>query len=137
MMKRRAFVTAGSSLLAIAGLVPTRLIAASDAPLDVRVVGFDGGLSQAKFRALLNQTFSIRDETHGMILARLVEVRSRERPVGPEQFSLFFQGPALPQLPPGLYEVEHYLAGRTALYLEPASAPGELALYSADFSLLN
>lgn len=137
MMKRRAFLAAGGSLLGIAGLAPARLIAASDATLDVRVVGFDGGLSQAKFRALLNQTFYLRDETYGTIFAQLVEVRSRERPLSPEQFSLFFRGPSLPQLPAGLYEVEHYLAGKTALYLEPAHGPGEPSLYRADFSLLN
>jgi hypothetical protein len=136
MMKRRAFVAAGASLLAVAGLAPARLIAASDATLDIRVVGFDGGLSQVKFRALLNQTFYFRDDTLGTIFVRLVEVRGRKRPVRPEQFSLFFRGPALPQLPAGVYEVEHYLAGKTLLYLEPAHGPGEPALYRADVSLL-
>jgi len=137
MMKRRQFVTAGSALLAATGLAPARLIAESTETLDVRVVGFAGGLSQIKFKALLNQTFYIRDETFGTVFAQLVAVKSVDGPLNPEQFSIYFRTPAVPALPAGLYQVEHYLAGVTPLYLEPVSGSGAVPLYRADFSLLH
>jgi hypothetical protein len=136
MIKRRQFVTAGSALLA-ATLAPARLMAESTETLDIRVVGFAGGLRQIKFKALLNQTFYIRDEALGTVFAQLVEVRSMDGPVNPEQFSIYFRTSAVPALPAGLYQVEHYLAGITPLYLEPVSGSGAARLYRADFSLLH
>jgi hypothetical protein len=137
MMKRRQFVATGSALLAATGLAPVRLFAESTEALDIRVVGFAGGLSQIKFKSLLNQTFYIRDETLGTVFAQLVAVKNTDGPVNLEQFSIYFQTPAVPKLPAGLYQVEHYLAGVTPLYLEPVSGLGTAPLYRADFSLLH
>lgn len=137
MMKRREFVTASSALLAATGLAPARLMAESTETLDVRVVGFAGGLSQIKFKTLLNQTFYIRDEALGTVFAQLVEVKSMDGPVNPEQFSIYFRTSPMPALPAGVYQVEHYLAGMTPLYLEPVPGSGAALLYRADFSLLH
>jgi hypothetical protein len=135
-MERRQFVTAGSTLLAATALAPAQLIAEDTQTLDIRIVGFAGGLRQIKFKSLLNQTFYIRNETIGTVFALLVAVKSMDGPVSPEQFSIYFRTPPVPSLPAGLYEVEHYLAGVTALYLEPVSGVRAAPLYRADLSLL-
>jgi hypothetical protein len=137
MMKRREFVAAGSALLAATGFAPARLLAQSTETLDIRVVGFAGGLRQIKFKTLLKQTFYIRDETRGTVFAQLVEVKSLDGPVNPEQFSIYLRTPPVPALPAGIYQVEHYLAGVTPLYLEPVPGSGGTLLYRADFSLLH
>jgi hypothetical protein len=136
MMRRREFLTIGSSLAAAASLLPPCLTAAAADTLDIRAVGFGTGLSRKKFEALLNQTFFIHTETDGMVIVQLVRVTGRNRPANPEQFSVFFRGGSLPRLPAGCYELEHYLAGRLSLYLEPLPAVGRRTGYRADFSLL-
>jgi hypothetical protein len=137
MMKRREFLTAGSGLVAAAGLAPAYLIAATPETLDIRAVEFGTGLSRTKFEALLNQTFYLHYGTSGVLFVRLIRVKEKATPVNPEQFSLFFQGPTLPSLPAGSYEMEHYLAGHLSLYLEPSQAAGSDPLYRADLSLLH
>jgi uncharacterized protein DUF6916 len=135
--QRRQWLSAAGSLFAAVGLLPLRSIAQTVQALDIRAVDLTGSLSQAKFKALLNQTFYIRDETLGTVFARLVAVRSVDGPINPEQFSIFFQAPPVPALHAGVYEVEHYLAGKSALYLEPVPGPGTALRYRADFSLLH
>ena len=135
-MNRRAFLWASSSVLALAGIVPPHL-ASADAALDIQSVGFSGGLTRAKFAALVNQTFYVRDERLGTLFVKLIEIRTPAQPANPDVFSLFFQGPALPVLPAGMYALEHYLAVATPIYLEPAPIPGSAPLYRADFCLLN
>jgi len=111
-------------------------MAAETTVLDFRTVDFSSGLTLVKSQTLLNQTFYIRTERDGVVVARLVSVEQlkRKKPalVPLQQFSLFFRGPPLPALPSGLYEVEHWLAGRTVLNLT-AIQP---TLYRADFCLL-
>ncbi len=136
MMQRREFLTIGSSLVAATSLLPPCLAVGAADTLDIRAVGFGTGLSKKKFEALLNQTFFIHTETEGMVIVQLVRVTGRRRPANPEQFSLFFRGGSLPRLPAGCYELEHYLAGRLSLYLEPLPAAGPDSGYRADFSLL-
>jgi len=136
MMERRRFLAASGGVLAMAGLLPARVLAAEDS-LDIRTVGFAGGLNRNKFQALLGQTFYVRDDKLGTLFVNLVEVRAGEQPTNPDVFSLFFQGPAVPLLPAGTYTLEHYLAGVTPIYLEPAITPGSAPLYRADFCLLN
>ena len=136
-MKRREFLAAGSSLIATAGLAPRGLMAAPSNQLDIREIEFATGLQKAKFDALLQQTFYIRGETGETVTVRLVQVTGTEQPTNPEQFSLFFRGPSLPSLRAGTYTVEHYLAGRTPLYLEPVPTATHNLLYRADFCLLH
>lgn len=158
MTKRREFLTSAAAVTAVAGLAPHRLLAettgaletsgvleasgavleASDA-LDANAAGFASGLSRDKFTALLNETFFIHSPDEGRVVAQLVDVQAIEKPVNPEQFSIYFRGPALPALAPSLYEVEHMVAGRTPLYLEPSRAAPEGSegiLYRADLALL-
>jgi len=137
MMKRREFLAAGSSLIATAGFAPSGLMAAPSNQLDIREIEFGTGLRKAKFDALLNQTFYIHGERAGTVTVRLVQVTGTEQPTNPEQFSLFFRGPSLPSLRAGTYTVEHYLAGRTPLYLEPVPTATHSLLYRADFCLLH
>jgi hypothetical protein len=135
-INRREFLCASTGAIAAASTLPSRL-ALAGTTLDIRVVGFAGGLTRNKFTALLNETFYLRDEKSGTSFVTLIEVRGLEQPTNPDNFSLFFRGPALPRLPAGTYTLEHYLAGITPIYLEPALAPGQLPLYRADFCLLN
>ena len=136
-MKRREFLAAGSSLIATAGLAPRGLRAAASSQLDIRDIEFATGLRKTKFDALLNQTFHIHAESAGTVTVRLVQVTGGEQPANPEQFSLFFRGPSLPSLQAGTYAVEHYLAGKTPLYLEPIPTAAHDRLYRADFCLLH
>ncbi len=131
MLKRRQFLQAFTGLLAASGASVAARDAAAEA-LDIRQVAFSGGLSKAKFEALRDQTFYLHTPTQGSLIVLLVDVKGRNSVTRPEQFSVFFQANALPELTAGSYEVEHYLAGRIALYLEPV--PG--AVYRADFNLL-
>jgi hypothetical protein len=137
MMKRREFLAAGSSLIATAGLAPRGLMAAPSSQLDIREIEFSSGLRKTKFDALLRQTFYIHGERAGTVSVRLVQVTGTDQPTNPEQFSLFFRGPGLPSLHAGTYTVEHYLAGRTAMYLEPVPTSTHDLLYRADFCLLH
>src|SRR5262249_26489414 len=122
--------------LAAAGIGCSRMALADDI-LDIRTVEFASGLTRAKFSALLNQTFYLRDETLGTLFVKLTDVRAPRQPTNPDVFSLFFEGPSLPQLPAGTYMLEHYVAGTTLIYLEPANVPGAAPVYRADFCLLN
>ena len=135
MMERRKFVQGAGGLLAMTALRPEALMAAE--VLDIRVVELGTGLRLAKFQALLNQTFYIDTENSGVVTARLVNIVQPENvepsPEPLEQFSLIFRGAPLPQLPADVYVVEHWLAGRTPLYLVPI-AP---SVYRADFCLLS
>jgi hypothetical protein len=131
MLKRRRFLQAFTGLLAASGVSIAARDASADG-LDIRLVDLSAGLSQAKFEALLDETFYIHTATQGTLIVRLVAVTGRNSATRPEQFSLLFQADPVPQLSAGSYEVEHYLAGRIALYLEPV--PG--AVYRADFNLL-
>jgi hypothetical protein len=56
----------------------------------------------------------------------------KPRPANLEQFSATFQAPRVAALQSGLYGVEHWLAGKTPLFL---SATGD-GRYRAGFSLL-
>ena len=141
-MQRRTFVTSACGLMGAAGLLPATLLAATAEPIDYRVVEFGGGLSRSRFAALLQETFFVHTEADGVVAVRLVAIEDRKaapaklvrrlRPARLEQFSLLFQGPALPLLAAGIYNVEHHVAGRTLLNLEPGTA----ARYRAAFSLL-
>ncbi len=140
-MQRRTFVTRACALMGAAGL-PGTLLAARDEPIDYRVVELGSGLSRSRFAALLQETFFVYTETDGVVAVRLVAIEDRKapparlvrhlRPARLEQFSLHFQGPALPLLAAGVYSVEHPVAGRTLLNLEPNG----VATYRAAFSLL-
>lgn len=129
-MKRREFLGAAGALAAASGLPLAGRSAAAE--LDIRQVDLSAGLSRAKFEGLLNETFYIRTPSEGTLLATLARVQGRDGPQRPEQFSLYFRADPLPVLKAGTYEVEHYLAGRIALYLDPLAG----GTYRADFSLL-
>jgi len=139
-MRRRNFVTGVGSVVAAVSLLPGAVVAATADVLDIGTVGFNGGWNRSKFLALLNQTFYIHTENDGVVVVRLTEVKDRESKSATatqlEQFSLIFRGPPLPALPAASYEVEHWLAGRILLYLEPTLAPRSPSIYRADFSLL-
>jgi hypothetical protein len=130
-MQRRRFLQTWSALLASGGMYAAGRVAAAG-QLDIRAVAFASGVSRAKFAALLNETFYIHTPAQGTLIVRLADVTGADGAARPEQFSLFFQADPLPGLAAGSYEVEHYLAGRIALYLEPVPR----ARYRADFSLL-
>jgi hypothetical protein len=125
-----------------AGLLPPALLAAGAEPIDYRVVEFGSRLSRSRFAALLQETFFVHTETDGVVAVRLAAIEDRRappaslarrlRPARLEQFSLHFEGPALPLLAAGLYSVEHHVAGRTLLNLEPSG----VTRYRAAFSLL-
>jgi hypothetical protein len=136
MRKRREFLAGAAAVAAVAGLMPHRLLAKTTNALDIDAVGFAAGLTKDKFTALLNETFYIHTADEGVVIVQLVQVKTIEQPANPEQFSLIFRGPALPALAASLYDVEHWLAGRTSLYLEPSRAEPDGNVYRADLALL-
>lgn len=130
MMHRRQFLGAGPALVAAAALAPGALLADTNA-LDIREVAFSGGLGQARFEALLGESFYIESEL-GSLLGQLVKVSAVRQVPGLEQFSIWLQTSTVPALPEGTYPVSHYLAGNLLLHLQPAAE----GMYRADFSLL-
>jgi Domain of unknown function (DUF6916) len=143
MMQRRRFVTGACGLVGAAGFFPAALLARAGEVIDFGTVEFGTGLSRSRFAALLRQAFYVHTETDGVVTLQLVGLEDSRpaasrlarklRTASLEQFSLTFQGPALPVLPAGLYPIEHWLAGKTLLNLEPV----EPCCYRADFALLS
>ena len=140
MMQRRQFVTGAGSLLLAAGLVPAALAKRANR-LEFSQIELASGITKAKLAALLNETFHIHTDDGREVTVQLLALEERQmrrermrqlRAVPLEQFSVLFQGPALPVLPAGLYSAEHSLAGRTLFNLEPSGG----CCYRADFSLL-
>jgi len=130
------------ALLAIAAL-PAANVRADDTNRSNmgEAAGLAAGLSQAKFEALLNQSFYVNSE-HGVVILDLVEVQERKRQAegsalnegrATEHFSLTFLGPAGSILSAGIYRLEHRLAGNADVYLEPIGTDGR---YRASFALL-
>ena len=139
MKHRRDFLVGAGSLLALGSARPDILFAAN-LP-NANEVGLSQGMSKAKFETLLNQTFYVYTDDQGVVALNLVEVTESKlskkaqsksaRDV--ERFILTFQGPPLSPLAAGLYQIDHWVAGRTSIYLQPKNTPG---LYGAVFALL-
>jgi uncharacterized protein DUF6916 len=140
----------GSLLLGAGGLLAIAALPAANVQADdanrhnVGEAELAAGLDQAKFEALLHQSFYVNSE-HGVVILDLVEVQeSKEQAKGSahkegratEQFSITFLGPAWSVLPTGIYRLEHRLAGNAELYLEPMGADGPAMRYRARFVLL-
>ncbi|MFN0314572.1 MAG: DUF6916 family protein [Burkholderiales bacterium] len=139
MKQRRDFLLGAGSLIALSASRPDMLFAAN-VP-NANEVGLSTGMSKAKFEALLNESFYVYTENQGVVALRLVAVTetllskkalSRSARVV-ERFTLTFRGSALPPLAAGLYEIDHWVAGRTSIYLEPKKTPEH---YAAIFALL-
>ncbi|MFN0317385.1 MAG: DUF6916 family protein [Burkholderiales bacterium] len=139
MKQRRDFLVGAGTVLALAATRPDMLFAAT-VP-NANEVGFSQGMSKAKFETLLNQSFYVHTDDQGVVALSLVDVTETKlskkgqsktaRDV--ERFTLTFRGPTLSPLAAGLYEIDHWVAGRTSIYLQPKNTPG---LYGAIFALL-
>lgn len=138
-LQRRHFV-AGLGCLAVLGVSSAYAQTATSGELDVRDINLNNGYSRAKFEALLNQTFYIDTQDHGVVTVRLIAVQATPvtavQPVKLEQFSLTFRGLLLPTLPAGVYDVSHLSAGKVSLYLKALPPQRSRPVYRADFSLL-
>jgi hypothetical protein len=144
-MKRiRALLLGAGGLLSIAAL-PAANIKADDTNLgNAGEAGLAAGPSQAKFEALLHQSFYINSE-HGVVILDLVEVQEPEKQAegsarkegrATKQFTITFVGPARPALPAAIYRLEHRLAGNADVYLEPIGIDGPGWRYRASFTVL-
>ena len=77
----------------------------------------DGQLTEATFNENLNTKFSITLDEKVMEL-ELVEIKPyREEPDSSmERFSIYFEGPAQPQLPQQTYQMDHERMGKFSLF---------------------
>lgn len=122
-MERRTFILAGGALLGGAGLHAATALAAAP-----RQSG------SAAYQTLTGQSFNLYANASGVSVT-LLAVKRRNQATGGDQFSLLFAS-AGAALPAAIYEIEHALTGKQAMYLEPAGKGPEGAYYRADFSLL-
>lgn len=140
MIKRREFVAGLGGFALLGGTSASPTLAATPRRLAVRDVNLSRGYSKAKFEALLNQTFYIDTQDHGVVTVKLIDVQpGLVKPAASnnlEQFSITFRGLLLPPLPSGLYDVSHLSAGKVSLYLKALPPQGSEPVYRADFSLL-
>jgi hypothetical protein len=77
--------------------------------------------SLAWFESALDSTFDVSsDGAEGAAFAlRLVEVNRRSAPVGWEQFSAIFIGPAAPVFAQGTYRFAHAALGELDIFMAP------------------
>lgn len=122
-MERRNFIFAGGALLGGAGLHAASAFAATPRQ--------PGG---ATYQTLTGQSFNLYASTSGTSVT-LLKVKRRDQAREFDQFSLLFAG-AGAALPAAVYEIEHPVTGKLALYLEPAGKGPEGNYYRADFTLL-
>ncbi|HEY0589208.1 MAG TPA: hypothetical protein VGD52_23950 [Pseudoduganella sp.] len=127
-MERRNFILAAGSLVGAPAIARAASLAAlPPTPSTLRMAGF---------RDLVGQQFIAYQGKRGTSLD-LHAVRPGKEAPHQEQFTLLFNG--APGLEAGIYEIDNALAGRLAIYMEPAGrgpASGLGALYRAEFSLL-
>lgn len=127
-MERRNFIVAAGGLIGaplVAGAASLAAIPAAAPPVGL-----------AAFRELVGQQFIAYQGKRGTAL-ELLAVRPGKAAPHHEQFALLFSGS--PGLAAGIVEIDNPLAGRQAIYLEPAGGAKTGrggALYRADFSLL-
>ena len=130
-MQRREFVIATGSLLAATGMVS----AAAPAPVLAAIPAGLRLLNSAAFSALLNQSFNVYENRHGVGM-QLIEVRNEKSAPGAEQFTLVFSASAGTTLASGTYDVEQDAIGLTPMYLQKAGQNPQGQLYLAHFNLL-
>jgi hypothetical protein len=135
MLKRREFLL-GSGGAVAATLVLRRASDAAESPAAVTPVPFNRSLRKENFRRLIDQPVRIRLADGRVVRARVVEVRDGIKAPRVEQFSVFLRGPRGVPLSPGLYAVEHRVAGTTQLFLQPARVDRFSQYYRANFGLL-
>ena len=95
----------------------------------------DGQLTEASFNENLNTKFSITFDEKTVEL-ELVEIKPYGN--GPdssmERFSIYFEGPAQPQLPQQTYQMDHELMGRVEIFIVPIAGDEKVVRYEAVFN---
>jgi hypothetical protein len=132
MISRRDFVARTGTVLA-AGCVPSFVHAATGAT-KAGSVDLSSGLSKDAFRSLLNENFYVSTSSDGVMVLRLADLQEHAAAQGEiptDAFTLIFEGVPSPQLPDGLYTLEHGSAGNVLLRLEAAQAAPRRARYRA------
>jgi hypothetical protein len=142
-MNARVGALAAAFILAMAPWFAANVLA-QDANQANAELGFEAGLSQAKFEALVDHSFYVNSD-QGIVILDLVEVQGSQpspKPPGPtsaqptERFTITLVGPAQPMLPAAIYRLETRMAGNTDVYLEPLGTDGSRTRYRATFQLL-
>lgn len=108
--------------------------AAADAAAGSTAASLEGPLSQAVFRALVKEPFSVLLANRPPSTLVLLRIDGTARPDG-NQFTVVFQGPADLRLFAGTYRVTHATAGTTQLFLRPRTGEGPYTYYEAPFNL--
>lgn len=132
MLTRRQFTGA---LLGFVLLGSDRPAGAADVDAGSTAASLEGPLSQAVFRALVKEPFSIllaNRPPATLVLLRIDEAVKSDS----SQFTVVFQGPADLRLLAGTYRVTHVTAGTMDLYLRPRAGEGVYSYYEAPFNLV-
>lgn len=135
MNSRRRFVVAASGTAAIASLgsAPAWGWGLASVWAGRRPVNLQGRM---RFMGLTSELFELRDAQGGFGVLQLIEVQTRPRRSGVDQFSLQLRGVGQAARDSGLYRLEHAYTGAFDVWLEATGADGLGPLYRADFCLL-
>lgn len=87
-------------------------------------------LARARFEAALDTRFEV--ELPGTALSlHLFEITARPAPVGYEQYSALFRGPATPMLKQATYVLRHPAFGDLPLFIVPVARDASTVTYEA------
>jgi len=95
----------------------------------------DGQLTEASFNENLNTKFSITLDEQ-VVELELVEIKPyrKESDSSMERFSIYFEGPAQPQLAQQTYQMDHELMGRVEIFIVPIAGDEKVVRYEAVFN---
>lgn len=134
MMERREFIQAC-----------TVLLGSSVLPMGCGQGGSDSGqmddftlpdLSRNRWTDIPDTTFSVTNDTYGVIDMTLTAIDDETYDPVTDQFSVVLTGPELPLFEEDVYQVYNSVFGYIELYLQPGDGPAGVQNYRAQFSLL-
>ncbi len=134
MITRRQFVTNVAGLVLV-GFASTGVIAAPAVTKPGRG-SLNGPLRKSVFLSLVGQTFTVSGRSQSLTPMKLTKVYDSISSVRTEQFSLVFAGPRDVRFLEGIYTIQHHVAGKTKMLLQPKARDAYNRYYTAVFNLL-
>ncbi|HEV7743369.1 MAG TPA: hypothetical protein VGO56_00095 [Pyrinomonadaceae bacterium] len=98
----------------------------------------DATLTENEFSKHVNTKFRVDLDGENSVELELTEVKGyvskHQEQSGMERFSIYFQGPAEPQLPQKLYSFQHAQMGSFEMFIVPIARNGEGFRYESVFN---
>lgn len=135
MMNRREFVQA-CTVLAGASVLPMGCGQSGGEQLSGGDIYSRPDLNKSRWVDIADTTFSVANDTYGVIDMTLTAIDEGTFDPVTDQFSIVLTGPELPLLEEDVYQVYNSTLGNIQLYLQPAESPSGAQNYRTHFSLL-